>query len=94
MGASGTATLDFGAIGSKGNTASIAVTGQSGITAASQIDAWLRIEATPEHSIDELLIDPVRVTAGNIVAGTGFTIYCDMPYGTAYGIYKVDWAWN
>lgn len=93
MGTSGTATIDFGAIGSKGNSTSVGIIGQAGINSASQIDAWLRIEATAEHTVDELLIDPIRVTAGTIVAGTGFTIYGDMPYGTAYGTYKIDWAW-
>jgi hypothetical protein len=26
-------------------------------------------------------------------AGTGFTIYGKMPFGNAYGTYKVDWVW-
>ena len=31
--------------------------------------------ATADHSEDEHRIDPPRVVAGNVVAGTGFTIY-------------------
>lgn len=94
MGAQGTATINFGAIGSVGNRSSVNVTGQASILSNSAVEGWLRLEATAEHPVDDLLIDPVKVIAGNIVAGTGFTLYAEMPYGNAYGNYKVDWAWN
>lgn len=90
----GTATLNFGAIGSTGNSATLAVTGQTTILATSKVEAWLRLEATADHTLDDLIVDPIRVSAGNIVAGTGFTIYGEMPHGTAYGDYYVDWVWS
>lgn len=74
MGAQGTATLDFGAFPGKSD-ASVTVTGQAGIVAGSLVEAWLRLEATTDHSADEHLVETLKVAAGNIVGGTGFTIY-------------------
>jgi hypothetical protein len=74
MGAQGTATLDFGAYPGTSIT-SVAVTGQTGIVSSSLIEAWIRPIDTANHTADEHLVDPPRVLAGNIIAGTGFTIY-------------------
>lgn len=74
MGAQGTATLDFGAFPGKSD-ASVAVTGQTGILAGSLVEAWLRPEASADHSADEHMLETLKVVAGAIVAGTGFTIY-------------------
>jgi hypothetical protein len=74
MGAQGTATLNFGAFpGSQ--EAKVVITGQTGILAGSLVSAWVLPAATADHSIDEHLVDPIRVIAGNVVAGSGFTIY-------------------
>lgn len=74
MGAQGTTTVDFGAFPGKSD-ASVAVTGQASIVAGSLVEAWMRLEATADHSADEHLLETVKVSAGLIVAGTGFTIY-------------------
>lgn len=74
MGAQGTTTIDFGAFPGKSDT-SVAVTGQTGIAADSLVEAWIRLEATADHSANEHMVETLKVTAGNIVAGTGFTIY-------------------
>ena len=74
MGTQGSTTLTFGAFPGTSNT-SVAVTGQGGITAGSLVEAWLLPAATADHSADEHIVDPPFITAGNIVAGTGFTIY-------------------
>ncbi len=74
MGATGKTTLDFGAFPGKSDT-SVAVTGQASIVAGSMIEAWIRPEATIDHTADEHLVETLKVIAGNIVAGTGFTIY-------------------
>ncbi len=74
MGATGKTTIDFGAFPGKSD-ASVAVTGQAAITANSLIEAWIRPEATIDHTADEHLVETLKVIAGNIVAGTGFTIY-------------------
>jgi adenosine/AMP kinase len=72
--ATGTATLDFGAFPG-GSDASVAVTGQTGIAAGSFVEAWLSPAATADHTADEHLVETIKVVAGNISAGVGFTIY-------------------
>lgn len=90
--ATGEATLDFGAF--PGATdASIAVTGQGSIVAASHVEAWVRPEDTVEHNIDEHKVDPPRVTVADIVAGTGFTIYGFANNNRHYGRWNIAWAW-
>jgi hypothetical protein len=74
MGAQGTATLDFGAFPGASD-ASVAVTGQAGILAGSLVEAWILPAATADHSADEHRLESLRIVAGNIIAGTGFTIY-------------------
>lgn len=73
-GSQGTTTLDFGAFPGKSDT-SVAVTGQATIVAGSLCEAWLFPVATADHTADEHMIETIRVIAGNVVAGTGFTIY-------------------
>lgn len=72
--ATGTATIDFGAFPGKSD-ASVDVTGQSGIVSGSLVEAWIRPVATSDHSADEHMLESIKVFAGNIVGGTGFTIY-------------------
>ncbi len=74
MGATGKTTIDFGAFPGKSD-ASVNVTGQAGIVAASLVEAWIRPEATADHTADEHMVETLKVIAGNIIAGTGFTIY-------------------
>lgn len=73
-GSTGTASLNFGAFPGASD-ASVAVTGQAAIVSGSIVQAWLRPEATADHSADEHMIETIEVYAGNIQAGTGFTIY-------------------
>lgn len=89
----GTTSIIFGAIGSAPSFTGSLVAGQNSILAASQVEAWLRIEATSEHTIDDLINDPPKITVGPITASIGFPIYAYMPNGAAYGTYKVDWVW-
>ncbi len=65
MGASGTAALDFGAFPGKSD-ASVAVTGQAGIVSGSLVEAWIRPEATADHTADEHMLETLKVFAGNI----------------------------
>jgi hypothetical protein len=74
VGAQGTTTIDFGAFPG-GSDASIAVTGQASILAGSLVEAWLLPAATADHTADEHVVETIKVMAGNVVAGTGFTIY-------------------
>lgn len=93
MGAQGTAVLNFGAFPGATDT-SVAVTGQAAIVAGSLVETWIRPDATADHSADEHLVDPPHVVAGNIAAGTGFTIYGVSLGLRHYGQYTVAWVWN
>ena len=89
----GVATLDFGS-GTSDSGDMIktkVVTGVSGITATSIVLVQVRIEATADHGTDDLLIDPIEVTAKDIIAGTGFTIEGRMLNARALGAYKINW---
>lgn len=74
MGAQGTAILNFGAFPGSSDT-SVSVTGQTAIVAGSLVEAWIRPVLTTDHSADEHMLETLKVFAGNIVSGTGFTIY-------------------
>ncbi len=74
MGAQGTATLDFGAFPGASD-ASVAVTGQGSITTSALVEAWIRPVDTADHTADEHMVETIKVFAGNIVNGVGFTIY-------------------
>jgi len=89
----GQSTLNFGDISSPSGWATLDVTGQASILSTSKVEAWIRPEATPEHSLEETLIEPIKISAGNILEGTGFTIYGEVLNGKTYGTYKIDWVW-
>lgn len=92
--ATGTATIDFGAIGTGGATsASVAVTGQAAILSGSFVEAWLSLAPTAEHSLDEIRSDPPRIFAGPPSAGVGFTIYAEANCIRTYGTFTVSWVW-
>ena len=92
--ATGNATLDFGAFPGSSDT-SVAVTGQTGITTSSFVEAWLVPTATADHSADEHIVETIKVIAGNIVNGTGFTIYGVNTGDNSriYGSWSVSWVW-
>lgn len=69
-----TATIDFGVFPGASDT-SLAITGQAGIVSGSIVKAWIQPASTSDHSADEHIVEPIRVYAGNISPGTGFTIY-------------------
>lgn len=91
----GTAILDFGS-GAGASVSTVAVTGQSGIGTGSRIRVWFMAATTADHNADEHgLIFPSRVglSAGNIVAGVGFTIYAETELGLT-GDVSVCWEWS
>lgn len=71
---SGATTVNFGAFPGASD-ASVTITGQTGILAGSKVKAYIIATATSDHSADEHWLETIDVKAGNIVAGTGFTIY-------------------
>jgi hypothetical protein len=74
MGAQGSTTIDFGAFPGASD-ASVDVTGQASILANSLVEAWIVPVATADHTADEHMVETIRVMAGNVQAGVGFTIY-------------------
>jgi hypothetical protein len=91
----GTATLNFGT-GTGSATSTATVTGQASIGASSRIRVWFMAVATAHHNADEHgLIFPTRVglSAGNIVAGVGFTIYAETELQLT-GDVSVCWEWS
>jgi hypothetical protein len=90
----GRALLDFGTWPGS-SMASTTVIGQLGIQATSLLSASISLwAATPDHSIDEHRVEAIRITAGNIVEGDGFTIYGECMTALAYGQFLVDWVWS
>lgn len=92
---SGSTTVDFGAFPGSPE-ASATITGQIGILAGSRIKAWLMPVDTADHSADEHRVESIDVYAGNLVAGTGFTIYAqfrNLGSTMAYGTWTVAWEW-
>lgn len=94
MGAQGSATLDFGAFPGTSDT-TIAVTGQTGILAGSDVEAWILPATTADHSVDEHRYEDLVVMADTIVAGTGFTIFGRVGdlAGFLYGKWNIGWVW-
>ena len=86
---SGIAEIDFGA---SAKVSTVVVTGVSAISETSVVLVKMRIEDTADHIAEDLLIDPIRVEAFSIVAGTGFTIHGTMENAPANGKYNVQWA--
>lgn len=94
MGAIGTAVLDFGAYPGAAQ-ASVAVAGQAAILTTNAAEAWIRPQdATADHTVDEHVVEQLKITAGNIVAATGFTIYGECKSGHfLFGTYVTNWVW-
>ena len=92
----GTAEVNFGVLPARSTHTSVTVTGQTGLVVGTdtQVEAWPRVEATAEHSADEVAACPPRVTAR--VTGTGeFRIDAVTHDGRLdHGTYKIDWIWS
>jgi hypothetical protein len=89
LGTSGIATLDFG---TGAMLASVTVIGIGTTTASTVVSAQMRIEATADHTVDDLLIDPIRVESHSIVAGVGFTIVGHALNSPMNGTYNIGWS--
>jgi len=94
MATQGVAVLDFGATGS--DLATVVVTGQTGIVAGSDIDAYFMAEASADNAADAHVMAAamVQLVCGAIVAGTGFTIYGVSHDGGVTGTLNVQWVWS
>lgn len=91
MAVQGTSTIDFGT--GKLDT-SVAVTGQAAITTANLVEAWLSGVATSNNLANAGFAEDLLIFAGDIVNGTGFTVFAQVQRGRAFGQYVVNWVWN
>lgn len=73
-GAQSTTTINFGAFPGSSD-ATLDITGQTGIDSSSVVHAWLQPTDTDDHTADEHRVETISVMAGNVIPGTGFTIY-------------------
>jgi len=85
---SGITTIDFGA-GSTSTTST--VEGISHITSTSVVFCQVRAVPTKDHTVDDILSDPIRVLSMDIQPGVGFTVYGTIGNAEATGTYSVDW---
>lgn len=90
----GVSTVDFGASSVSTSHASVTITGQAAIGPSSSVKAWLLPVATADHSVDEHLVEPIRVLAHTITAGVGFEITAICDSGATYGEFSVAWEWQ
>jgi hypothetical protein len=88
--AQGITTVDFGA---KATDKSVAVSAPS-ITGGQLVEAWLFPADTASNTADNHMFDDLQVTAGNVQAGVGFTIYVKCRTGFAHGVFNLAWVYN
>lgn len=90
----GTATIDFGAWPGSNET-SVAVPGQTSISATSKAEAYfMGDDTTADHTASDhrYAAALVGLTCGTPTAGTGFTIYARC-LDKMQGTFKVRWVW-
>jgi hypothetical protein len=90
MAAQGTTTIDFGAAATD---TSVAVSSPT-IGAGNLVEAWIFPAATASNTVDNHWVENIKVVAGNVQAGVGFTIWAKCDEGVAHGVYNVGWVWN
>jgi hypothetical protein len=93
VGGIGTAVLDFGAV--PASEASVTVSGQDGITAASFVEAWFMARSTADNDASAHLqaAAVMRVVCSEPAAGA-FTITAYCLHGAVVGTFKVEWTWS
>lgn len=102
MGAQGTAVLDFGTWpGKNDTTVDVAA---AGVVSTSLVEAWIRPVATADHSVDEHIVETLKVV-GAYLSDDNIRIYGmnvsqifdpdpDRPEPMIAGLWNVAWVWN
>jgi hypothetical protein len=90
MSTQGTTTINFGA---QATDASVFVSAPS-ITSGQLVEAWIFPAATASNTVDNHWVDEIRVMAGNVQAGVGFTIYGRCDRGFAHGQFNCGYVFN
>lgn len=90
----GTVNIDFGSTPS--TEATVSVTGQTSILTTSFVEAFLMVGNTATNDTNSHLFGGVsfKLICGDVVAGTGFTIYCTCLSGMATGEFQIKWVWS
>ena len=89
----GTATLDFGSTAS--NETSVVVTGQTGISATSHVEACIMLNGSGDVLTDQKFANiAIKLACGEIVPGTGFTVRAYCTIGYVIGTFTVSWTWR
>lgn len=91
----GTATIDFGSFPGL-NESSVVVTGQSALGSTPEIKVFVNgNDNTSDHTASDHRYLPLFAgfTAGDVVAGTGFTIYA-RSLEKLQGTFKLTWEWS
>ncbi len=92
--ATGTATISFGAFPGS-NEASVAVTGQTGISSTSKVEAFIMgDDSTIDHTANDHRYIGLwlSLTCGTPTNGVGFTIY-GRSMEQLQGTYQIRWVW-
>jgi len=82
-----TSVIDFGT-GKGDHSTSTVVTGQTWVTGGSKIITSI-IDYAGENSAEDASVEGITIAVGDIVAGTGFTVYASSPFGSV-GKYQVS----
>lgn len=88
--AQGTTTIDFGS----GTTDTSVFVSAPTITGSQLVEAWLFPATTASNTADNHWAEDLEVVAGNVVAGSGFTVYAKCNTLSAHGIYNIAWVFN
>lgn len=91
----GTATIDFGAFPGT-SEASVAVTGQTAISATSKVEAFIMADdTTADHTASDhrYAAALIGLSCGTPSAGTGFTIY-GRCLDKLQGEFSLRWVWS
>lgn len=90
----GSVEIDFGAYPGS-NEAQVSVTGQTDITTAADVEAYVSADSTTtDHTASDhkYFAALAGLTAGDVVNGVGFTIYA-RSVEKLTGKFRVKWVW-
>lgn len=94
LGGGGSATTGESEINATSDLNSVVVTGQTGITATTKVQAWIA-GSTADHDEEAHLLAKslCDVAVTSLVAGTGFTLNLINPDATVRGLIKIYWSY-
>ena len=89
----GTAVIDFGAFPGS-NEVTVAVTGQTAISATSKVEAYFMADTTSDHTLQDHTYSSmfIDLVCGVPTAGTGFSIYARCA-DRMQGTFQCRWIW-